>query len=495
MGLGSSSHRSRTKSSGGSQSFVGAERHAASMSARPKSRSGDADLGKGRQRERNIFIRIFSAPGRFYSTHFPERQIFFRSRGEIRYVSLPGWLQISAACGVLSAVGWIGFSTGYFLSFDNVMERKDQQVQISRSAHQAVVQEVDRYQVRFATISRNLEERRDMLAQLISRVGTNPRAGVGVESADKNLFGGFFATGPKPAPGIAALRGDWNDKPATMSDELWLGFDRMESELKSFIEGHATIVGERNWLRSRVTDLEMTLASFRASQVEVLRRVTESTSNTVVAVEKLIAMTGLDVDNLLSRLAKLDGPSAYGLSGGQGGPFVELAALSLPPGDPLISKVVALDEQMLRWQNLQRVLRTLPLAAPVDHYRLTSGFGRRVDPLRKRWAHHSGVDLASRSGTSILAVAPGRVVSTGWRGNYGRTIVIDHGLGVRTRYSHLRKILVKKGQKVEFRDKIALMGSSGRSTGTHLHYEVRVDDKPLNPIKFMRAGKYVFKGK
>jgi len=161
----------------------------------------------------------------------------------------------------------------------------------------------------------------------------------------------------------------------------------------------------------------------------------------------------------------------------------------------LISKVVALDEQMLRWQNLQRVLRTLPLAAPVDHYRLTSGFGRRVDPLRKRWAHHGGVDLASRSGTPILAVAPGRVVSTGWRGNYGRTIVIDHGLGVRTRYSHLRKILVKKGQKVEFRDKIALMGSSGRSTGTHLHFEVRVDDKPLNPIKFMRAGKYVFKGK
>ena len=124
-----------------------------------------------------------------------------------------------------------------------------------------------------------------------------------------------------------------------------------------------------------------------------------------------------------------------------------------------------------------------------------SVFGRRIDPMRRRWSQHNGLDIANGFGTPILSPAPGRVVFAGRNGGFGRMVEIDHGLGIRTRYAHLQKILVKRGQVVEFRDKIAEMGSSGRSTGPHLHYEVRVNGRPVNPMKFLKAGKYVFKSK
>jgi murein DD-endopeptidase MepM/ murein hydrolase activator NlpD len=94
----------------------------------------------------------------------------------------------------------------------------------------------------------------------------------------------------------------------------------------------------------------------------------------------------------------------------------------------------------------------------------------------------------------VRATSPGVVTYVGWKGPSGRMVEIDHGLGLRTRYGHLHKILVKRGQKVDFRKKIGLMGTSGRSTGSHVHYEVLFDRKPVDPMKFMKAGKYVFKG-
>jgi murein DD-endopeptidase MepM/ murein hydrolase activator NlpD len=94
----------------------------------------------------------------------------------------------------------------------------------------------------------------------------------------------------------------------------------------------------------------------------------------------------------------------------------------------------------------------------------------------------------------VLATAPGVVVNVGWNGNYGRLIEVDHGMGIRTRYGHLRRILVQAGQRVELRQKIGEMGSSGRSTGIHLHYEILVNGEPRDPMKFLQAGEYVFKG-
>ncbi len=125
------------------------------------------------------------------------------------------------------------------------------------------------------------------------------------------------------------------------------------------------------------------------------------------------------------------------------------------------STVNQLGEQLNRWSALRMLVGTLPLTAPLDQYRISSGYGERRDPVNGRKARHRGVDFAAPSRSPVYATAPGTVVFAGWRGRYGRTIEIDHGHGVRTRYGHLRKILVKPGQEVDHRRKIGLVGSSG----------------------------------
>ncbi|MGE5516674.1 MAG: M23 family metallopeptidase [Bacteroidota bacterium] len=178
------------------------------------------------------------------------------------------------------------------------------------------------------------------------------------------------------------------------------------------------------------------------------------------AVDRVLAGTGFGVETLLRRHAA------------QGGPFVPDGAR--PPPD--------------RWDQLQRALMVLPLAAPLAEYQVTSGFGRRRDPLNHRRALHPGIDLRGPLRAPVVATAPGRVVFAGRRGGYGRMVEIDHGLGVRTRYAHLLRITVRVGQGVELGSRVGLLGSSGRSTGPHLHYEVLVDGRQRNPQPFLKAG-------
>ena len=106
---------------------------------------------------------------------------------------------------------------------------------------------------------------------------------------------------------------------------------------------------------------------------------------------------------------------------------------------------------------------------------------------------HYGLDFGSTPRAPIYVTAPGTVSFAGWKGNFGKMIEVDHGAGIKTRYAHLSKITVKKGQTIAFGDKIGVIGSTGRSTGNHLHYEILFRDKALDPMQFIKAGRYVFK--
>ena len=142
--------------------------------------------------------------------------------------------------------------------------------------------------------------------------------------------------------------------------------------------------------------------------------------------------------------------------------------------------------------DLEDSIAKMPLAEPVLSYRMTSSYGSRRDPFNRRMAFHSGEDMATAYGSRIYAPGAGTVVYAGWKGGYGRVIEIDHGGGFKTRYGHLSRIGVKTGQKIAFREVIGKVGSSGRSSGPHLHYEVWFDGIVRNPSRFIEAGHYVF---
>ena len=135
-------------------------------------------------------------------------------------------------------------------------------------------------------------------------------------------------------------------------------------------------------------------------------------------------------------------------------------------------------------------IQSVPLGPPVPGT-ITSKFGKRIDPINKRMAFHSGIDIRNRRGTKIAAPADGKVVSRGYTRGYGNFLEIDHGGGFHTRYLHMKKSLVKRGEQVKRGQDIGLVGNTGRSTGPHLHYEIKYKDKAIDPIKFVRVAKYL----
>ena len=180
---------------------------------------------------------------------------------------------------------------------------------------------------------------------------------------------------------------------------------------------------------------------------------------------------------------KLGGPAPAG----SGGPFVPI---KLPgEGNSFERAVARVKIARTQAEHLTRTLLRVPLRKPVNgEIDLSSTFGVRVDPFLHVAAMHTGLDFRGDAGDPIHATAAGTVVGAGWSGGYGRMVEIDHGNGLSTRYGHLSQIDVKVGDEIRIGQVIGRMGSTGRSTGPHLHYETRIDGDPVDPQKFLHAG-------
>jgi murein DD-endopeptidase MepM/ murein hydrolase activator NlpD len=165
----------------------------------------------------------------------------------------------------------------------------------------------------------------------------------------------------------------------------------------------------------------------------------------------------------------------------------------LSGGEPVLASRTSPEEEGALYYQLKG-LRALPLLAPLARYRIASDFGPRRDPVTGRQARHQGIDLAAPARAQVLSTAPGVVVTASWEGAYGRMVEVDHGFGLKTRYGHLAQTLVRPGQAVRAGDPLGVIGSSGRSTGRHLHYEVRVKGRPVDPMRFLQAGRLELEG-
>ena len=200
------------------------------------------------------------------------------------------------------------------------------------------------------------------------------------------------------------------------------------------------------------------------------------------ALEELVVETGVDVEELIARAA--DDPAP-----GQGGPLQIAAPDEVGSGATAADDTINGDIQRL--ELLQRIATTLPLASPLDQFHVTGHYGKRRDPFTRTLAYHSGLDLGAPRNAEVLATAPGEVITAGPSGPYGNMVEVDHGMGIATRYAHLKSVAVEVGEPVAFRQIVGVIGSTGRSTSRHLHYEIRIDDRTFDPAKFLDTGRLV----
>jgi murein DD-endopeptidase MepM/ murein hydrolase activator NlpD len=224
-------------------------------------------------------------------------------------------------------------------------------------------------------------------------------------------------------------------------------------------------------------NLQTALDKVESRQTAALNVVEESYESRSRRMRGVIADLGLDMAQLEAAVPK----------GGMGGPFVPVK----PPTDAgtFERQLYRINLSRAQVDKLTRTLSLVPYRKPViGNVEFSSGFGVRSDPFLGRPAMHTGLDFRASTGDPVRATANGRVVNAGWAGGYGRMIEIDHGNGLSTRYGHLSEIGVKVGETVKIGQIIGAVGSTGRSTGPHLHYETRIDGDAVDPQKFLRAG-------
>ncbi len=227
--------------------------------------------------------------------------------------------------------------------------------------------------------------------------------------------------------------------------------------------------------------LEAGVERERDRQARLLSQIEKAAELSIVPLQDMLRGAGVNVERIIEELRRETGAA--------GGPFIP-ASYDPDAGDApdAAASVIAGLEQL---RLLHTAAKRMPFGSPVSNPRITSGFGTRRDPFNRRLARHDGIDFAGPTGTPILAPADGVVVFAGVQRGYGRMVKIRHQFGFETLYAHLNRVRVSQGQTVRRGMRIGDMGSTGRSTGTHLHYEVHVDGKPVNPRKFIEAARNV----
>jgi len=220
-------------------------------------------------------------------------------------------------------------------------------------------------------------------------------------------------------------------------------------------------------------------------QERIFTQLETAVTATLDPLEKLLATTGMDIDYLIDKVQE-----QYS---GEGGPFIPASLPLRAENDPLYERYAQLTRDYDRAHLMQIAAFQMPFASPVKQtVRWTSGFGTRRDPINGRAKAHNGQDLAGPRGTPILTTGDGTVIFAGRQNGYGNVVKIRHSFGYETVYAHLNSIRVETGERVSRGDVIGGMGNTGRSTGTHLHYEIRIGGKPTNPMPYMKAARNVF---
>jgi murein DD-endopeptidase MepM/ murein hydrolase activator NlpD len=425
----------------------------------------------------------------WFQRFYPRFEVLFRSDGKINHIKISNEAQLSILVGIIFAVGWcIYASFSHFISHE-VVVAKDKEIIRARMAYRELLSEVNNYQDKFSDLTSELSKNHGLMLNLVERNATLQQ---NVKSAVNKL-----ETTKSSHKRIVVARINLKEKLSNIQAELKAlnnhnfslkgNLNTVTTDLESALSERNSAVAKSEKLSQTVEKLQNNLSSLNKTENEVLLNLMETTKADIKDIYYILKLAGFNV----KKLKKLSGIEAD-KSIGKGGPFIPIKTTK-DPASKLKSVINNLTLHLRERKKLRSLMGRMPFSSPLNYFTISSHFGKRRDPINKRWAVHTGLDFGGIKNSRVYATAPGIVSFAGRNGKYGKLVEIDHGFGLKTKYGHLNKILVKRGQKVDYRAKIGLMGSTGRSTGPHLHYEILVKGKHQNPWHFIKAGRYVYK--
>ncbi|MBY4588843.1 MULTISPECIES: peptidoglycan DD-metalloendopeptidase family protein [Rhizobium] len=424
---------------------------------------------------------------RVFGKRAQEHILILASGDKVRHMTVRPWMAALAFC-------FIGvFSIGYLLATSYLVLRDDligaTMARQARMQHDyedriaALRAQVDRITSRQLLDQQVVEDKVDKLMEqqmaLTSRHGKLDNLLDRAESSGLTEKSGAL---PEPSSPIQSFAPEIKDKRASLTGG---GIEAIEKQLASGAPADATpdnltlayvpsaeTVGDRaDRIFSNVT---LSLKGVEQDQRNRVEQLTSDAGNAADAIGNVLTRFKIPVPE---ESAGRQGDDAVG------GPYVEPES-----NDDFNNSLAALDGALTRLEAVRSTAESLPFRNPAIGKDVTSPFGNRRDPFLGRLALHSGIDFRFSPGEKIRPSAPGKVIAAGWTGGYGNMVEVDHGNGISTRYGHMSQVLVKVGDTVGRSDVIGLAGSTGRSTGTHLHYEVRQDGHAVDPVYFMNAG-------
>ncbi len=422
---------------------------------------------------------------------FPEQRIFLRSETETKYIRLSPGTQLIAWSGGALFVGWAIIATAILLmdtvGSGSLRDQAERERALYEDRLAALSQERDRRaeealaaQERFTAA---LAQISTMQSALLASEDNRRELETGIDVMQANLRRAMeerdlaredaIMTRTKLDGAVAEADGTTVEDAETTLDFLTAALNSAAAERDTM----AMLAAEANATIEEV-ELERRLLEERTNLI--FSQLEDAVSISLEPLDSIFSGAGLSAESILDTVRR-------GYSG-QGGPLTPLNFSTKgqePDPDSLRANSIL---QQLDKMNLYRIaLQKTPFALPVkSSFRFTSGFGMRWGRM------HNGTDFASSHGTPIYSTADGVVIHAGWQSGYGRLVKIQHEFGIETRYAHLSKIRVNVGQRVSRGERIGDMGNSGRSTGTHLHYEVRIGGKPVNPMTYIKAARDVF---
>lgn len=427
---------------------------------------------------------------------FPERRIYIRSDGGTRYLALGSVSQLGVVAVVAGMLAWTGFTSTMYLTQALDGQAARAKIEALRTAYQGRVAAMADQQ-RALELELNIantrgdavtEELREQQRGMVAEAKRLAEAEVELVALRAEF------------DRLVAERRDEREELAALSDEviaLKLALADAEAAeaglattLNTFTDAIGAVIAARDAASENVASLDSEVATLRTQidhyqgrQEVMLDQLSDAARLSLEALDKVFERSDIDLDAILRQ--------AEAEYAGAGGPFEPIPEGEVWEGDPTDQRLAALMSDLEQVNLMRFAAERLPFGRPVVGGRLTSNFGPRRDPVRGRHSMHAGIDIAGDTGMPIKATAAGIVTFAGRQSGYGILVKIRHAFGFETVYAHNSRAHVRVGQRVERGDHIADMGSTGRSTGVHLHYEVRIDQKPVNPIKFIEAARDV----